>query len=51
MTPMEALKALKAFTEKHIAPHLLLQKEPDMSADIMDTQEQMTEYLRFLLLC
>ena len=45
MTPMEALNALKAFTEKKIAPRLLLMKEPQINADVMDMQEQETEYV------
>lgn len=45
MTPMEALKALKAFTEANIAPRLLLMKEPQISADVMEMQEQETEYV------
>ena len=45
MTPIEALEALKTFTEKNIAPFLLLQKEPDYTADVMDMQEQKTEYV------
>lgn len=45
MTPMEALNALKAFTEAKIAPKLLLMKEPETSADIMDMREQGTEYV------
>jgi hypothetical protein len=45
MTPMGALEALKAFTEANIAPKLLLMKEPQNSADIMDMQEQETEYV------
>lgn len=44
MTPMEALNALKAFTEKNIAPRLLLMKEPQINSDIMDMQEQPIEY-------
>lgn len=45
MTPMEALNALKAFTEEKIAPRLLLMKEPQISADVMEMREQETEYV------
>ena len=45
MIPMEALNALKAFTEAKIAPRLLLMKEPQINADVMDMQEQETEYV------
>jgi hypothetical protein len=41
MTPMEALKALKAFTEENIAPLLNLMKEPQIdNTDFMEMQEQ-----------
>lgn len=44
MTPMNALDALKAFTEANIAPHLLLMKEPQVdNTDLMDMQEQEQE--------
>lgn len=45
MTPMEALNALKAFTEANIAPCLLLLKEPNINADVMDMQEHTDEYV------
>lgn len=45
MTPMTALEALKAFTEAKIAPELLLMKEPQITADVMEMQEQKTEYV------
>ena len=45
MTLKEALNALKAFTEANIAPRLLLMKEPQISADLMEMQEQKTEYV------
>ena len=45
MTPKDALNALKAFTEDKIAPHLLLMKEPQISADVMEMQEQEIEYV------
>lgn len=45
MTPIEALNALKAFTEKNIASKILLLKEPNAVVDVMDMQEQEAEYV------
>lgn len=45
MTPRNALDALKEFTEKKIAPLLLLQKEPDAPLDIRSRVETEIEYV------
>lgn len=44
MTPLEALKRITKFTEKKIAPCLLMRKE-ERTVDIMDSSEPVVEYV------
>lgn len=45
MTPLEALKRITDFTEKKIATCLLMRKEPKLTGDVMDTSEDLPEFV------
>lgn len=45
MTPLEALKQISEFTEKNIAPKILMRKEVKHSGDIMDNTKKEPEYV------